>query len=192
MLSPYSAISCAYTPLVKQFGARLRALRKRIQPNGMELARMVLGEKAGTEKLRDYANYLSRVERGDVENVGLEWLTDLANVLTHGSLSEFFLQLEQAKDLRDSSLTEKGGQDKSVKTRTGTPFNAPSDPVSAASTEQLVREQVAQALVMAGSRLKGPIDVAAGAPEQTRRSDSTVVSASRKKPAGRKRGAGNR
>jgi transcriptional regulator with XRE-family HTH domain len=60
---------------------------------GPEVARMALGD-VPWKKLRDFANYLSKIENDKVPNVGLRYLRLLAAGYGHSTLTSFFAQIE--------------------------------------------------------------------------------------------------
>lgn len=90
------------------FGKALKTLRGRRK--GPEIARLALGDDSPKRERRDFANYLSRIERDKVPNVGLPQLRLIAKGLQFQSLGPFFSALD-AIELRADSVVEAAEDD---------------------------------------------------------------------------------
>jgi hypothetical protein len=70
-------------------------LRLAAEMRGIDVATAALGPKASEKRRRDFANYLSRIERGAVKKVGLPKLAQVGQGLGFATLSSLFLALEK-------------------------------------------------------------------------------------------------
>lgn len=106
---PYVASNCglltAYNSAVT-FGKSLRRLRGARE--GPELALIALGKESGRKARRDFANYLSRIERDRVPNVGLSKLRLVSTSLGFEKLSDFFADLERQEAHKDGNGNDEG------------------------------------------------------------------------------------
>lgn len=89
---------------VENFGARLRAVRQERKMDGPTVARHALGPKSTPKQRVTFANYLSRVERKNI-NVGLEQLQLIAKGLGFPNLSAFLLRIEHNAESAPSKNT---------------------------------------------------------------------------------------
>lgn len=89
-----------YNPRVMTLAAAVKTLRG--DRKAIQIARQALGPEAALPQLRSWANYLGRIERGEVglQNPSLEVLDKLAKGLGV-RLSEFFKLLEGVPTLLD-------------------------------------------------------------------------------------------
>ncbi len=96
---PYPASNCEPVRLiirmVRTFGQALAVLRG--ERKGPAIAVVALGDNSTAKARRDFANYLSRIERDRVPGVGLNKLRLIAKGLGLEPLSSFFLQIELAQ-----------------------------------------------------------------------------------------------
>jgi hypothetical protein len=84
-----------YDEVVEDFGRRLRRVRDERGLDGTTVARNALGPHGSAKQYRDFANYLSRIERKNA-NVSHEKLTEIAKGLGFPSMSVFWQAIEQA------------------------------------------------------------------------------------------------
>lgn len=111
VLTPTSTISCgnflAYdldvVGTADGFGPKLRALRERLNLDAIGVARAALGPDSTKKQQRDFANYLSRVERTS-SNVSLDMLSRIAKGMNFGSMTAFWAAVEQSSDSVQTGL----------------------------------------------------------------------------------------
>lgn len=122
-LSPVQSRNCeqcpGYTSNVT-FGRDLWRLRKQKGLKGPQIAVAALGEHSEKRKRRDLANYLSKIERDKVPNVGLPKLQLIAKGFGFPSLADFFAALEgrsRSWDLNPSSSDDKDSIEESADAR---------------------------------------------------------------------------
>lgn len=89
---------------VENFGARLRAVRQERNLNGPAVARQALGPRSTPKQRVAFANYLSRIERENVD-VGFELLQKIAKGLGFPNLSAFLLRIEHIAESDPSKNT---------------------------------------------------------------------------------------
>jgi transcriptional regulator with XRE-family HTH domain len=96
------------------FGQALQACEASVR--GPTLAKAALGAEATATKVRDWANYLSKIEHDRVPGVGLDRIRDIAAALGYDRLSKFFAAIEEVQDkgkdfvtgsLRDAKASDK-------------------------------------------------------------------------------------
>lgn len=99
----------AYNAAVQGFGSRIRSVRQRRKLKMTDVAREALGRDASKVDVRDFANYLSKVEleHPDAQNPSLDKLEQIAAGLGL-TLSAFFLHLEQSQNSSLIAISEKG------------------------------------------------------------------------------------
>lgn len=105
-----------YAPGVDDLGARLRALRKRLDTTPTKMARLYLGERASAKAVATYVDKVSKLERGEKghTNPSLERLEQLAG----GCGLPLHLFLAELNRLQDSALnlSSEGRKDPSLNT----------------------------------------------------------------------------
>lgn len=86
-------VVAAYTADVDDLGKKLKALREARGLRPKAIARQALGDGTHATKLRDFANYLSRMERGRETNPSLSMLEQLANGFGYADVVRFLTDL---------------------------------------------------------------------------------------------------
>lgn len=133
------------------FGVALKSVRG--ETRALEVAARALGPQSTPEARRDFANYLSRIERDKVPGVGLDRLRLIAKGLDLEPLSKFFTAIENAessdrlghsefenKSLRSAAISDK---DRPLTNPRGGSLAAtpiPHDGAPAAFTREVIHE----------------------------------------------------
>lgn len=138
--SNYEGIS-AIIPRVDFIGAAIRLLREQRNLKQEDVALAALGDTSPQKKRRDLANYLSKIEREKVPNVGLRKLRLIARGCGYATLGEFFSALENAHaapintSIAQLHLTRSGPHTASTQSGGGVPHGS----------HRVVRDDVADA-----------------------------------------------
>lgn len=99
MTTSSGSTTYAYNPAVDDFGNRLRLLRGALNLKNTVIAERALGEESTEDQRKDFANYLSRMQRGHkaAQNPGLSTLEMIAKGMDL-TLWKFLLRIEGGTD----------------------------------------------------------------------------------------------
>lgn len=103
-------------PLVEDFGARVRLLREQLRLHARDVARAALDPDATEREIADYADAISKLERGERGHMNptLDRIRSMARGFGFGNVPDFLMRLDRVMDYRarpDDLFSPSSGKD---------------------------------------------------------------------------------
>lgn len=181
VLNNWRSASYAHNRPVTRIGARLKNVRKALRLGATDMARAALGKDASPKKVRDYANYVSRLERQKRTNISLDKLEGLARGCGL-SLTAFVYSLESQTE-SDLKIGRPSGTTLASSILAAINDRALPAPIGTIN-DGLVEQSLAHALIRIATQFLHPPAPPAGTTERPRETRNPAPPAGRPQPDG--------